>query len=179
MVDQDPHSRSVAGDSGHGMVAMTSEAKPVDSNEELIRAMGGINEDASTGIGENILAGYLSDVEWKEEDPLIKINDENVTISQMPAAALTPIQALTENKMLSPLESPMGKKPCFQESTAACLLKAASPLHLEPDYRDAELGGYTQPPLTNIIPWIKYQAQNMVEPTFRQELQCIREVDPL
>ena len=177
MVNQDPCSRSVAGDSEHGTMAMASEAKPVDSNEELIRAMGEINEDASTGINENVSAGYLSDVEWKEEDPLIKINDENVTISQMPAAVLTPIQALTENEMLSPLELPMGKKACFQELTATCLSKAASPLCLEPDYRDAELVGYTQPPLTNIIPWIKYKAQNMVEPTFTQELQCIREVD--
>ena len=84
----------------------TSEAKPVDSNEELIRAVGGIDEDAPAGIDENISAGYLSDVEWKEEDPLIAINDENVTISQTPAAALTPIQALTENEMLSPLELP-------------------------------------------------------------------------
>ena len=156
---------------------MTSEAKPVDSNEELIRAMGGIDEDALTGIDENVLAGYLSDVVWKEEDLLIEINDENVTISQMPAVALTPIQASMENEMLSPLESPMGKKPCFWESTVACLSKAASPLCMEPDYRDAELVGYTWPPLTNVLPWIKYEAQNMVEPTFRQELQCIREVD--
>ena len=93
MVNQDPHSGSVAGDSGHGMMVMTSEAEPIDSNEELIGDMGGIDEDASTGINENILAGYLSDVEWKEEEPLIKINDENVTISQTPAAASTPIQA--------------------------------------------------------------------------------------
>ena len=62
-------------------MAMTSEAEPVDSNEELIGAMGGIDEDASAGIDENALAGYHSDVEWKEEDPLIKFNDENVTIS--------------------------------------------------------------------------------------------------
>ena len=151
-------------------MVMTSEAEPVDSNEELIRAMGGIDEDASMRIDENISAGYLSDVEWKEEDPLIEINYENVTISQMPAAALTPIQASTKNETLSPLESPMGKRPCFEELTVAYLLKAASPLCLEPDYRDAELVGYT---------WIKYEAQNMVEPTFRQELQCIREVDHL
>ena len=124
-------------------MATTSEAERVDSNEELIRAMGGIDEDASTRIDENILAGYLSDVEWKEEDPLIEINDESVTISQMPAAASTPIQASTENESRSPLESPMGKKPCFQESTVACLLKTVPPLHLEPDYRDAEFVGYT------------------------------------
>ena len=97
----------------------------------------------------------------------------------MPAAALTPVQALTENEMFSPLESPMGKKPCFWESTVACFSKAAPLLCLEPDYSNTELVGYTQPPLTNIIPWIKYKAQNMMQPTFRQELQCIREVDHL
>ena len=86
------------------------------------------------GINENVSAGVLPDVKWKEEDPLIEFNDENVTISPMPAAALTPIQELTENETLSPLESPMGKKPCFRESTAAHLLKTASPLCLEPDY---------------------------------------------
>ena len=79
MVNQDPCSRSVAGDSGHGMMAMTSEAKPVNSNKELIGTMGGIDKNVSAGINENISAGYLSDVEWKEED-LIEINDENVTI---------------------------------------------------------------------------------------------------
>ena len=179
LVNQDSCSGSVAGDSGHGTMVMTSEAKPIDSNEELIRAVCGIDKDAPTGINENVLAGYLSDVEWKEEDPLIKIKGENVTISQVPAAASTPIQALTENEMLSPLESPMGKKPCFWESTAVHLSKAAFPLCLEPDYRDTELVGYTQPLLTNVIPWIKYEAQNMVEQTFRQELQCIREVDHL
>ena len=157
----------------------SSEAKPIDSNEELIRAVGGIDEDASTGIDENVLASYLSDVEWKEEDSLIEINDGNVILPQMPAATLTPVQALTENKMFSPMESPMGKKPCFWELTAAHLLKVAPPPCLEPDYSDAELVGYTWTSLTNIIPWIKYEAQNMMEPTFRQELQCIREVDHL
>ena len=50
MVNQDPHSGSVAGDSGHGMMVTTSEVEPIDSNEELIRAMGGINKDASSEI---------------------------------------------------------------------------------------------------------------------------------
>ena len=36
-----------------------------------------------------------------------------------------------------------------------------------------------RPSLTNIIPWIKYEAQNMVESTFRQELLYIRKVDHL
>ena len=171
MVDQDPHPGSVAGDSGHGKMAVTPKAKPVNGNKELIGAMGGIDE--------NVSAECLSDVVWKEDDPLIKINDENVTIPQAPAAASTPVQASTENKTFSPLESPLKKKPCFWELIMACLSKAAPPLRLEPDYSDAELVGYTQPPLTNVIPWIKYKAQNMVEPTLRQEFQCIREVNHL
>ena len=179
LVDQDPHSRSVTGDSGYGMMAITSEAEPVDSHEELIGAVGGINEDVSARIDENISAGYLSDVEWKKEDPLIKFNDENITIPQTPAATLTPVQALTENEMLLPLESHLGKKPCFWESIVVCLSKTAPPLCLEPDYPDAELVGYTWPSFTNIIPWIKYEAQNMVEPTLRQELWCIGEIDHL
>ena len=60
MVDQDPCSGSVAGDSGHATMVMTSEAKPINSNEELIGAMGGIDEDASAGIDENPSAGYFS-----------------------------------------------------------------------------------------------------------------------
>ena len=135
--------------------------------------------EAVVGIDENVSAENLSDVEWKEDDPLFEFNDENVTIPQTPDAALTPVQTLTENKTGSSLKSPLKKKPCFQESIAVCLLKAATPLHLKPDYSDAELVGYTRPPLVNVIPWIKYEAQNMVEPTFRQELQCIREVDHL
>ena len=171
MVNQYPISRSVAGDSGHGTMAVTSGAEPVDNNEELIGAMDRINE--------NVLAGYLSDVELKKDDPFIEINNENVTIPQTPAAALTPVQTATGNETFSPFKSPLRKKPCFQESTMAHLSKAAPPMCLEPDYSNAELVGYTQPPLTDIIPWIKYKAQNMMEPTFRQELQCIREVDYL
>ena len=171
MISKDPHSRSVTGDSGHGAMAATSEDNLVDGDEKLVGAEGGIDK--------NVPAGDLSDVEWKEDDPLFEFNDENVTIPQTPDAASTPVQTSMENKTDSPLESPLKKKPCFRESIAVCLMKATPPLHLEPDYSDAELVGYTQPPLVNVIPWIKHEAQNMAEPTFRQELQCIREVNHL
>ena len=131
------------------------------------------------GTDENVSTENLSDVEWKEDDLLIKIDDENVTIPQIPDATLTPVQTSTENIMSSSLESPLRKKPCFRESITVHLSKGAPPLCLEPDYSHAELVGYTRPPLVNVIPWIKYEVQNMVEPTFRQELQCIREVDHL
>ena len=55
MVNQDPHSGSVAGESGHGMMAVTPEDEPVDSNKELVGVVGGINE--------NVSAENLSDVE--------------------------------------------------------------------------------------------------------------------
>ena len=111
MVDQDTCSRSVAGNSGHGMMATTSEVKPVNSNEELFGAMGGIDENVSAWINENVLAGYLSDVEWKEENPLIEINDENVTISQTPAAALTLSRHQQKMKCFHPWNCPWERSP--------------------------------------------------------------------
>ena len=47
MVNQDPHSRSVARDSGHGYLAVTPEDELVNSNEELVGAIGGVNKNVS------------------------------------------------------------------------------------------------------------------------------------
>ena len=47
MVNQDPHSGSVAGDSGHGTMTVTPEDNPVDSNGKLVGAVGGIDENVS------------------------------------------------------------------------------------------------------------------------------------
>ena len=62
MLDQDPHSESVAGDSGHGTMAATQEDGPIDSTEELVGAVGGVDE--------SVTAEHLSDVEWRDDDPL-------------------------------------------------------------------------------------------------------------
>ena len=167
MISQDPHSRSVTGDSGHGTMAATSEDYPVNGNEKLVGVVGGIDE--------NVPAGDFSDVEWKEDDPLFEFNDQNVTIPRTPDAASMPVQTLLKNKTGSPLK----KKPCFCELIAVCVMEATPPLHMRPKYSNTELVGYTQPSLVNVIPWIKYKAQNMAEQTFRHELQCIREVDRL
>ena len=145
IVDQDPCSRSVAGDSGHGMMAVSPKVKPFDNNEELVGSLGGIDE--------NVSAENLSDVEWKEDDPLFESSDENVTIPQTPAAASTPIH--TENKTVLSLKSSLRKRPCFRELIAVCLSKAAPPSHLESDCSDTELMGYTWPLLVNAISWIK------------------------
>ena len=98
MVDQNPCSGSVAGDFGHRTMAATGEDEPIDSAEKLVGAVGGVNE--------SVTAEHLSDVEWRDDDPLFMFNDENVTKPQTPAAALTPVQTWDE-------ESPLRKKPCF------------------------------------------------------------------
>ena len=96
MINQDPHSGSVTGDSGHGTMAVTPEDDLVDSNEKLVGAVGGTDE--------NVLAENLSDVAWKEDDLLFEFNDENITIPRTPDAASTPVQTLTEIKQVHPLD---------------------------------------------------------------------------
>ena len=103
MADLDPCPDSVTGDSGHG--TMTAEAETITDDEWLIRAVGGTDENPSTQ--------HCSNIEWNDEGVLIEINDENVTIHQTPAAPSTPVCALNESEMLSPPESPRGKKPCI------------------------------------------------------------------
>ena len=105
MVDQDPCSGSVAGDSGHGAMAATQADEPIDSTEGLVGAVGGVNE--------SVTAEHLSDVEWRDDDPLSVFNDENITKPQTPATASTPVQTLEEDKAVSLLKSPLGKEPCF------------------------------------------------------------------
>ena len=90
MVDQDPHSGSVAGDSGHGTMAATQEDKPIDSTEEL-GALGGVNESVTNE--------HLSDVEWRDDDPLFVFDSENVTKPQTPAAASTLVQTWKRTKL--------------------------------------------------------------------------------
>ena len=113
-------------------MAETPEDNPVDSNEKLVGAVGEINE--------NVSAENLSDVEWKENDPLFKYNDENVTIPQTPDATSTLVQTSTEYKTGSSLESPLKKKPCFWELITVRLSKTTPPRCLEPDYSDAVSG---------------------------------------
>ena len=105
MVNQDPCSGSVSGDSGHETMVATGEDEPIDSTEELVGAVGGVDESVTTE--------HLSDVKWRDDDPLFMFDDKNVTKPQTPAAALTPVQTWEEDKAVSLLKSPLGKKPCF------------------------------------------------------------------
>ena len=72
MIDQDPHSGSIAGDSGHGTMTVTRETESIEVVKELTGAVGGVNESAS--------AEFLSDVKWRDYDPLFVFNDDNVIV---------------------------------------------------------------------------------------------------
>ena len=113
----------------------TGEDESVNNMEELMEAV--------RGVDESVITEHLSDVEWRDDNPLFVFDNDNVTKPQTPAAALTPIQTCEEEDQVIPsMESPLGKKPCFRESIAKRLLKTA-PICLEPNYDNAELVGFT------------------------------------
>ena len=91
-------------------MTVMKETESMEETEELTGAVGGVKESTSV---EN-----LSDIEWREDDPLFVFNDDNVTKPQAPTTALTPIQAHEEGTVSTPFKLPLGKKPCFRETTA-------------------------------------------------------------
>ena len=103
-VDDQPGSPSglIAGDLGHDIMTATRETESMEDVKELTGVVEGVDESAS--------AEYLSDVEWRDDDPLFVFNNGNVTKPQTPAAASTPIQACEEEDPVAPLfESPQEK----------------------------------------------------------------------
>ena len=48
-------------------MAVAPEDDPINSDEKLVGAVGGTDE--------NVSAENLSDVDWKEDDPLFEFND--------------------------------------------------------------------------------------------------------
>ena len=62
VVDQDPHSGSVAEDSGHGTMTATGKDESIDDVEELAGTVGGADNSAATE--------HLSDVEWTTSQSL-------------------------------------------------------------------------------------------------------------
>ena len=55
MVNQDPCSGSVAGDSGHETMATTQEDKPIDSMKKLVGGVGGVDESVTTEHLSNVM----------------------------------------------------------------------------------------------------------------------------
>ena len=55
------------------------------------------------------------------------------------------------------------------------LLQSASMVIMGPDYKDAPLIGYKTPDLSEVIPWICFEAQNMMEPPWWTEMASIKQ----
>ena len=83
MIDQDPCLGLITGDSGHDTMTATEETESIKDVEELTGAIGGINKSA--------YVEYLSDVDWRDDDPLFVFNDDDVTKPQTLTTASTPI----------------------------------------------------------------------------------------
>ena len=60
-------------------MAQWQQDEPINSTEELVGAVGGIDE--------SVAAEHLSDVKLRDDDPLFMFDDENVMKPQTPAAA--------------------------------------------------------------------------------------------
>ena len=88
----------------------TKETELMEETEELTGAVGGVKESTSVE--------YLSDVKWREDDPLFVFDDDNIMKLQALTTALTPIQACEEGTVSTPFESPLWKKPYFRVTTA-------------------------------------------------------------
>ena len=71
-------------------------------SNKLTGALGGVDNSAS--------AGYLLDVEWKDDDPLFVFNGDNATKPQTPTIALTPIRASDEEDSVAPAFKPPVRK---------------------------------------------------------------------
>ena len=84
MVNQDPHSWSVAGDSGHEMMTTSKGDEPINSTEGPVGAVSGINQ--------SVAGAHLSNVKWRGDNPLFVFDDKNITKLQTPAATSTPVQ---------------------------------------------------------------------------------------
>ena len=82
MVDQDPHSGSVTGDSGHGTMTATGEDEPINNIKELVGAVGRVDK--------SVAAEVLLDVELRDDDPLFVFDDDNV-MKPRPQLPLRPL----------------------------------------------------------------------------------------
>ena len=108
---------------------------------------------------------------WDTEIPYLEIMDDSTTVCKTPVASSTPAATPALGAMLSPPGSPVNKKQC-QETMAKRLLKSTE--IREPDYKDAPLVGYMRPNMSQVIPWICFEAQRMMEPPWQTKLAKIK-----
>ena len=164
-LNQDPRAESIA-DSGIGTTAMEEDVTLNTVREESIK------DETSCAILD--CSSGPDDLMWNEDIPYLKITDDSTTVHRTPVALLTPVMTPAVDAVLSPPESLGNKKPC-QKTMVERLLRSTE--ISEPDYKDAPLVGYTRPDLSRVIPWIRFEAQSMMEPPWWTELAKIKQDD--
>ena len=167
-LNQDPKAESIA-NSGHGTTAMEEDVKLNAVKEKLIE------DDTSCAALDN--SSRPDDLTWNADIPYFEFTDDSAMACKTPAASLTPVVAPAGDAVLSPHESPGSKKQCVHETMAERLLQSASMVIMEPDYKDTPLAGYKRPDLSEVIPWICFKAQNMMEPPWQTEMASIKQDD--
>ena len=141
----------------------------IESNaveEELIK------DDLSYAALDN--SGGPDNLTWNADIPYFKFTDDSAMACKTPVAASMPVVAPAGDTVLSSPESPWSKKPCVHE-TVAERLQSASTMIMESDYKDAPLIEYKRPDLSEVIPWIHFKAQNMMEPPWWTEMASIKQ----
>ena len=165
-LNQDPRAESTA-DSRHGPIGMEEDVKLNAVEEELIK------DDTSCTALDN--SGLPDDLTWNADIPYFEFTNDSAMACKTPVAALMPVMAPAGDVVLSSPESPWNKKPCVHELMAERPLQSASMVIIEPDYKDTQLIGYKRPDLSEVIPWICFEAQNMMEPPWQIEMASIKQ----
>ena len=153
-------------DSGLGTIAMEEEdAKADTARDEEVE---GGEREADVDVTLNASAN--DDLVWNDNDPYFEIDDESLGVHRTPTAASTPMLTPTEETVLSPPSLP-GNEKHHRE------IPAVEPESIDastPDYTDVPLVGFTRPDLSQVFPWVKFEAQSMCEPPWRTELAQIQ-----
>ena len=120
-------------------------------------------------------SGRPDDLTWNADIPYFKITNDSTMACKTPVAVSMPVVAPAGDAVLSSPESPWKKKLCVCESIAERPLQSASTVIMKPDYKDAPLIGNKRPDLSEVIPWIHFKAQNMMEPPWQTEIASIKQ----
>ena len=182
-LNQDPRAESIA-DSGIGDTAVEEDVESTVVKEEIeltvVKEEIKLNAVREESVEDETSYAFLDrssgpdDLTWNIEIPYLEILDDSTTVCKTPVASSTPATTPTVDAMLSPTESPGNKKPWW-ETMAERLLKSTE--IREPDYNDAPLVGKTRPDLSQVIPWICFKAQSMMEPPWQMEFAKIKQDD--
>ena len=165
-LNQDPRVELTA-NCVHGTIAMEEDIESNAVEEELIK------DDTSCTALNN--SARPDDLTWNSDIPYLEFTNDSAMACKTLVAALTPVVAPAGDALLSSPESPWNKKPCVCELMAERPLQSASMVIMKPDYKDAPLIGYKRPDLSEVIPWICFEAQNMMEPQWQTEMASIKQ----